>query len=119
MSRPPENSSDLPIFTLIGSLVANFSPLLFKLFYYFIRGSDLVPSGSHYALENETIPKSISRVLNSASLREEYKKRKRDGTVDVNESQSVQRKKRKLSTKEEPLHILVSTLCSFFILLEY
>jgi hypothetical protein len=79
----------------------------------------MVPNGSHYALENEAVPKSISRVLNSASLREEYKKRKRDG-LDVNESQSMQRKKRKVSSiREEPLHILVRTLDSPFNLPSY
>jgi len=78
----------------------------------FIRGSDLAPGGSnHYALENEPVPKSIARVLNSASLREQYRKRRRDDGVEGgNEPRPGRPKKRKTAadSEEASLRILVS-----------
>jgi len=65
----------------------------------------MVPNSTQKALESEPIPKSFARVLNASSVREDYRKRKRDGK-DANESQPG-RKKRKVAIEDEKLSILV------------
>ncbi|KAF8267826.1 hypothetical protein EI94DRAFT_1919859 [Lactarius quietus] len=52
------------------------------------RGTDLAPPGaSSTALSNERVPKSVSRVLDAARIRAEYRKKKRaheeDGGADT------------------------------------
>ena len=57
---------------------------------YFLRGTDLAPPGAgSTALSTEGIPKSVSRVLDAAKIRAEYRQKKRarlhevDGGVDA------------------------------------
>ncbi|PVG01435.1 hypothetical protein CPB86DRAFT_781654 [Serendipita vermifera] len=70
------------------------------------KGADLVPSQSHYSIEKEAIPKSISRVLNAAVLHEEYnKKRKRTNGEDGEERDGKKRRKTKDATDTEEMKI--------------
>jgi hypothetical protein len=71
----------------------------------------LVPSQSHYSLEKEAIPKSIARVLNAASLREEYnKKRKRANGEDDEENGERKRRKTKEGADAQEMKIKVRNI---------
>ena len=45
----------------------------------FCSDSDLVPTGSSSNIEKEDIPKSMTRVLNAAKIREEYRRKRKRG----------------------------------------
>ncbi|KAJ3747435.1 hypothetical protein DFH05DRAFT_1479883 [Lentinula detonsa] len=61
------------------------------------KGSDLAPSQLQLSLSQEAIPKSLSRVLNAAKVREEWRKRKlEDGET---EEKNGTKKKQKLNEK--------------------
>lgn len=78
------------------------------------KGSDLVPSSTHYSLQNEPIPKSIARVLNASMLRDSYnKKRKREDESSTNNQPKARmmdaestKSSKKRKTEKETLQIL-------------
>ncbi|RDX51375.1 hypothetical protein OH76DRAFT_1379201 [Lentinus brumalis] len=55
-------------------------------------GSDVAP-GAKKAIENEEIPKSVSRVLNAAKVRQEWAEKKRKGSEDDGAGPSRKRRK--------------------------
>lgn len=59
---------------------------------YVSRGKDIAPSGN---LSTESIPKSISRILDAAKIREEFKQRKRTALGDPSDGSGRPKKKRK------------------------
>lgn len=67
------------------------------LYLYDIRGKDIAPSGN---LSTEGIPKSISRILDAAKIREEFKQRKRTALDDPSGGSSRPKKKRKQGVDE-------------------
>lgn len=60
--------------------------------FYGLRGKDIAPSGN---LSTEGIPKSISRILDAAKIREEFKQRKRTALDDPSGGSGRPKKKRK------------------------
>ena len=69
---------------------------------YFLRGTDLAPPGAgSTALSTEGIPKSVSRVLDAARIRAEYRQKKRarlheeDGGADAPTTPAKAKKRRR------------------------
>lgn len=63
--------------------------------------SDLVPTGSGSSIEKEDIPKSMIRVLNAAKIREEYRRKRKqgEGSLDPDGRPS---KRQKTHVEEKP-----------------
>lgn len=57
-----------------------------------IRGMDVAPSGN---LSTEGIPKSVSRILDAAKIREDFKQRKRTALDEPSDGSGRPKKKRK------------------------
>ncbi len=72
--------------------------------YLFLRGSDLAPG--HHSLENETIPKSVARVLNSLSVRQQWKTNKRKAEDGDNGEGKGKGKRRKTEDESAAPKIL-------------
>lgn len=67
----------------------------------FCDGSDLVPTGSGSSIEKEDIPKSMIRVLNAAKIREEYRRKRKQGEVSLDKDGRPS-KRQKTNVEEKP-----------------